>query len=842
MIGSIFRLKHQIYVERYKYDLRYVNYFTTKIIYENKGLTSFDFYNLCEKEFGSAVSKTGIKSFLEDNFRFDEEKNKYYASIEQASYFDLLYRIFNLFYCYQNNGSDFILNALNESFKSYNKDLINLISLFFAYNNLNEQKNEEHYMFIAYDIISNFEDYSKYIDEIFKDLLIDKNKEISLLIKDNNMLQLLNNNSIYLVSDLDKLSNEEIVALFAEDIRNLKKKIELLSLENIGLHIENLVNDYFEECCQNDKNLEMFKYRNGISCEEHSLEETGQIEGLTRERVRQICAKIEERLEINFDKIKFDLDYFFNDITKNGNIFLIKSDLNKYINNDLAINELCFLCNLLDFDIYYDKEYKFFFNKYNLNIETIIKDTLEKFGLAVNKNLTLNFSEFERNVFKNNFKVYSNNENLYIKKGFTYIDVVIDTIDKNFPDGYKLDDESAYQKLLEFFKNKYGLECETSKRGIDTDILRHNYCYIDRGKVKNRKFLNPLPEDLIIDINNYLAQKGGIVYYSSIFEDFKDRLEELGINNRYHLKGLLDDYLLESFAHKRDYIVIENDFDNPFKSIKNEINSYNGVVYLKDFRNKYNGVKDYVFINYVSQIEGVVWLKYNEEFILLKNMSISESTINLIDENINYLFKSLNEKVIHTSKLYARLKIMHSEIFNELPLIKDSFSLFSLVSVIFKDKYKFRRPYISCDENLELSKSAILNNFIFTQQKINPDIIENYLSKMHLTQLYSYLNLLIDISDSFVQVNKNTAYKKELLEINDSQLEELKYELNYYINSFGPIDTRKYNDYINLPKLKIGWNKYLLVGIVRTYFSDYYSIKYTETTYDATDFIIGRYK
>ena len=43
-----------------------------------------------------------------------------------------------------------------------------------------------------------------------------------------------------------------------------------------------------------------------------------------------------------------------------------------------------------------------------------------------------------------------------------------------------------------------------------------------------------------------------------------------------------------------------------------------------------------------------------------------------------------------------------------------------------------------------------------------------------------------------------------------------------------------------LPKLDRAWNKYLLVGIIRSYFKDEYEIENTERFYDTTEFIIRR--
>ena len=111
---------------------------------------------------------------------------------------------------------------------------------------------------------------------------------------------------------------------------------------------------------------------------------------------------------------------------------------------------------------------------------------------------------------------------------------------------------------------------------------------------------------------------------------------------------------------------------------------------------------------------------------------------------------------------------------------------------------------------------------------------------MHLRYIDSYLDFLISNSELFVQINIDTAVKKDLLMINENILTKIENDLNYYINSFGPIDSRKYNDYSNLPRLRTGWNKYLLVGIIRTFLNDKYIIEYTDSMYNMTDFIIRR--
>jgi hypothetical protein len=97
-------------------------------------------------------------------------------------------------------------------------------------------------------------------------------------------------------------------------------------------------------------------------------------------------------------------------------------------------------------------------------------------------------------------------------------------------------------------------------------------------------------------------------------------------------------------------------------------------------------------------------------------------------------------------------------------------------------------------------------------------------------------------SDNFVQVNIDTMVAKEKLAISDSNLKEIEKMLDLIFNRFDEIDTRRFNGYAMLPKLTYLWSKYLLVGIIRSFFNDIYEVENTETTYDSTDFIIRRIK
>ena len=70
--------------------------------------------------------------------------------------------------------------------------------------------------------------------------------------------------------------------------------------------------------------------------------------------------------------------------------------------------------------------------------------------------------------------------------------------------------------------------------------------------------------------------------------------------------------------------------------------------------------------------------------------------------------------------------------------------------------------------------------------------------------------------------------KKEKINLDNSRIEKIVYELDFYLNSFGPIDSRHFVNFDSFPYVGYKWSKYLLVGIIRGFLNDKYVIEYTD--------------
>ena len=836
---SLFKSTYENKDEIYKIDSRYINYFMTNLLFSNNGLKFDEVYEYCTKEFECSISHTYLNEYLNTNFNV--VNGNYVLYDKQIINFNEFLRVQHLFYYFQNKGIEYIKNEVEIMLSQYSKDINVLLSLILALNNITNNRPDDYYFMIAYDVILNFDNYYRDVDDIISNSLFIENINIQYLIKSNALIELLNNLGVYLISDLSNISTESFIAIFSINIKRVIGYLNGNSDFDVIDSLKMTIDKCFNIKITDQKNLNILFERYGILEKYSTLEEVGHKFGITRERVRQICEKCYNKINSNFINCCEDISFYFYILLGLDKMFITKEELLNKFGTSLYVNKLCFMCSEFESSICFDTKYNIFYNIDEYTIEDIISLEIEKIGKAISIDNYKKLNHFEQNIVLNDYRITNTDKELYILKKYSYPELVVDIIENEFLDGFKLGSEKSFELIDKAFQRKYNRSVKMTPRAIDSDLMRYkDFCYIDRGTIKKRDKCPNLPDDILNDIINFLSKYDGIVFYQTIFDEFKFELNSIGVNNRYFLKGILDEKLPNDFKTSRDYINVSQNNNTPYSEIYNFVINQRNIIKVEDLRKRYKGIKDYVFFNYISKIDNVIWIKYMEEFILLKNINISSSTLSTIVSNLNNLFDSLNSDVIVCSKLYSRLRLINPEIFVELEYFNNQFAFYSLISNLLKDKFYFRRPYISRDENKDLTHAALISNYVNGLPKFSSAIIKDYVTKMHLRDLESYLDFQIEMSDKFVQINMDTSYKKEILVIKESFIENFKNEINYYLNSFGFIDTRTYTDYSSLPRFRVGWNKYLLVGIIRSYLNDLYNLEYTDAMYNKTDFIIRR--
>ena len=190
-------------------------------------------------------------------------------------------------------------------------------------------------------------------------------------------------------------------------------------------------------------------------------------------------------------------------------------------------------------------------------------------------------------------------------------------------------------------------------------------------------------------------------------------------------------------------------------------------------------------------------------------------------------------------KIYASMKILNKELLSKLNIKSQygEFALFSIIQYLFEEYY-YSRPFIA-KEKMEITTYTLIKDYALSLDIVNNNKIRDYIQKMNMGGLYSYLNFIEELSDKYVQVSVDEIIKKEKLFISEEKLERIDFFLEQVLQRES-IYTDNFDGYSMLPKLNRNWNQYLLVGIIRTYFKDKYVVENTTNFYDTTSFIIRR--
>ena len=230
----------------------------------------------------------------------------------------------------------------------------------------------------------------------------------------------------------------------------------------------------------------------------------------------------------------------------------------------------------------------------------------------------------------------------------------------------------------------------------------------------------------------------------------------------------------------------------------------------------------------------------NQEFYdSVTQHEIDENFKTELKEEIDYLFESLNTSVITIGKLYARMSIVHTDSLDALGVFNNTADLFRFVTAYFEKDYYYKKPFISKDKEIKLENDDIIVSYAYDQDEISVTKLNNYANKMHLKKLMNYLAFFIDISDDYVQVDQERVIRKEVFDLDEDKLDKIEKELIYHIKSFGNIDSETFAGYSSLPNIGRMWNKYLLLGVVRSYLNDTFGIDYSNGTYKTFTFTIS---
>lgn len=628
------------------------------------------------------------------------------------------------------------------------------------------------------------------------------------------LLDIRVNNNDLLLRDLQGIKYSNFADL--KDIESIEKLlVKILEKKDINQILSNIYNSL------NEKEALVLHAR---YVDKYTLEDTGKILEVTRERARQIQKKAIKKIRLRLSRNNFIRNLKLE--LKNSNYFTVDTlsslldESNKFIIDIIEVGEI-------DNLYYYETIDVIYFNKCEndfLGVDKIIEE-LPDFGVVddfideisgpIEKilDIQLNENQILELIESKGYKNYG----AYLSRKRLSIGDYLDILFKYHIDGHFRFDEDSFPYILnlanKIFRTDFDWSCRSSEgrlRDSSNVILTDSrtYCHIDKLDI-NMSFIS----DIRHRLDDYLSKNSSITA-EVLFEKEKKDCMANNIDNKVYLYSLIKYYYGDYYNMGRgNTLTIARSSVNHL--LTNEEKLYNYLM-----KNGGKITKDEVMINFR-------WKKLALENTIsnsVRVISFDRSQVALVED----IFKDDYGK----NKLKLIVSESMKEGYSTTEIIKKKMIFDQdLLEVLTRNKINEASTIGGIVRWLEpnITGSTIFLTYKNTKYKnIYDVIIEKFPGITSRKELAEYLEDLMYKESTVPIIIRNLIMNKEFLEISMDELinrndftidqnviQALKDEVsarmgdNEYLSLTG---MKKYRQ--NLPDIQYGWNPYLIKSIL----------------------------
>ena len=821
------------------YEEEFIQYLIASKLWKMDYFSKEDVLKALWNFYGKELIKpNAINTFCANKFNYIEKKG-FQLLADQAIGVEKVEKFKNKLNEYKTLTEGELCHFINENIRKTDYDIEETLKYVTLLDMLNNNyQNKEICYFNYYTIVK----YSRkiYRDIYFKikdiDEFFDK-LEIAEIINNELQLKILFSNNINIIKDLKQVSINSIICIFSNDLKEIEKILKETGIKYQQLE-EEIISGISKKLKPNEKIVIEKRYNHNEKQKRLSLEETGNLIGITRQRTKQLEKNAINKILSYKENFKILSYCLYKNLIKEDELYVNEEEFSKSINNKELLQYLLLILELKELDITYDNEFKIIYNQKNTSIEEISKENLRPMENFISEKDLKRLNQIQKTLLEKEYR--KNKGNLYIKKGMNLSELYLYQIKETFKNGFRIGSEEDYKLLMQKVEEQYGkLEEIPSMRSIQGMIERAELITKDKGLYIAKEYSATIPEDLLNEILEFIVDNQTTIYYRTIFDKFKTKLEEYGIDNYFYLKGCIDDKLPKEFSTKRDYITISEMDYTPRDMIIDTFKSFEGEFSIEDIKEKIPGLNDYTYNNYIySEKENGLIRIDSKCYIYFDKLKIEKEAIEELKKYIENMFIQFDTKILSSRKIYAKLRISNQELFDKLHLKRGHFELFSIINYLYKD-YFYCRPFIS-KEKITKTTDMLIKEYAQSLEMFNHEKIQNYIQRMNIGGLYSYLTFMEDMSDDYVQINIDTMIRKDKFKITNEQIQRIEKLIDLILDNYKCISTENFNGYAMLPKLEMPWNKYLLIGIIRSFLDERFQVENTVNSYNKTEFIIRR--
>jgi len=570
---------------------------------------------------------------------------------------------------------------------------------------------------------------------------------------------------------------------------------------NLADDVDKVVNSLFS----NERNRTVIQMR----ARKQTLEQTGQAIGVTRERVRQIEAKVKQK----FYRLQGQLKIISKiSAERDDDIVLTLDEIRPFCGE--YTEELIYLLKDYNSPNYvYDKTLEVFILSdespqeqvcaYVDSLPDVIpSDELDDIIKAAEHDELP--AELVERAIQDAYKLTGR---VYHREALTLVKIYEDVLNKYYSNGIKAYDHEELQIFRKYVRELYGnVYLPENDRAITARITDIGIL-CDKGMYKPKK-KQYISVKLAEDIYNFImVQSSDMVLMNIVFDSFASQLHKEGVHNKYYLQGILHELYNNKLYFRRDYVSKTAECTSFYGEIVSFIKKYSVPVTKKQIQNQFPGITDVVISLAVNNDEEI--LNYFGEYFYAGYLNISKNE----KLYLNNLMKKIlsDKKTHHVKEIYEIVMRDNPSIFKRNAAMYPH-SAFSIMEYLFKDQYQFSRPYIA-KNGLSIDKtSKQLHDFVYSKDIVKLDDIKEYTQELYYV-IYSTINLIDSFNDEYFWLNKESIIRIEQTGITQELVQDLEKYLSENLYETTPI-AHAFSFY-RLPVLDVEWSDWMLYSVLK---------------------------
>lgn len=627
---------------------------------------------------------------------------------------------------------------------------------------------------------------------------------------------------ILTIQDIQKFSPEMVGKLIGrQKCSDLCKILETFQapLYAIGASI-------LDECSK-DRDFEIYIQR----ADGHSLQNVADTFGLTRERIRQICSRFENRITPVMQAIAETI------LFHNDSAYFTEQQLLDVFDNDnydkIIISALknCSEYTYLDFaqTFVYRKDFPDIEDKLQQIATEIVGDGINlfeelgkiEFALSSVGYGFITTDSFLELLIKYNYKFYGD---YVIKTRKSYGLLCAEIVADEFPNGIHTNSKDEIAHLRAALESKYGkLDVPENDRSF---ISRTVSYLVQAGRSTYIASKNIVVDDsVLLDIKSYidnLNQRD--IYYNQIFAEYEGILMMTSnVDNPAFLHGVLVWRFPNDYTYSRDYLRKPDAGETASlaEQIRKILAEEGHPMTKKQILSQFPGMTDAMFNNAFYSVPWLIQWEYGV-FNCSDNLNITE------EETIK--FQKVIERLLRENDGYCSQDLLYKNISQELPGIyakndiKSSQNIFYIAAYLFSESFLFSRPHIALkDRFTSLDSKTIALELMGCPTMLNADEFFALARKFQWSDITAGL-VFSNIEHEYVRLDKNTYQATDSFELND---QDRKYVSDLLLSSAADewyLPLQRFADSEDFTPGGLHINEFLIDSIVSKYGLDWHIV------------------